>query len=291
MRQNLRRWRKRIWFCSDQPKCVGVENSAKTASEPPEPVCTRQWKAAHPAERSHLDIARTREPHHSHRFPHLSSVDSDLSQRANIPVVGIVGGVAAGKSSVVRTVSDLRLFVIDADAIGHELLLKNDIRSQLQNAFGKEIFNEAGLVLRARLAEKVFGDSDEKISNRKRLNEILHPAIRNEIHRSVKQAPHDVDAIILDAALLLEAGWSDECDAIIFIDTPIELRKQRASSNRGWSTEEFQRREAAQWSPVKKREFAEFVVDNSGSPKAAAEQMKLVLKKIIERHGTRAVMM
>ncbi|MBC7968420.1 MAG: dephospho-CoA kinase [Fuerstia sp.] len=220
----------------------------------------------------------------------MPSVVSDLTKHANIPVVGIVGGVGAGKSSVVRIVPDLQLFVIDADHIGHELLYKNDLRSKLGDAFGEEIFDEAGHVVRARLAEKVFGDSDEQTNNRKRLNEILHPAIRTEIHRSIKQAPQDVDAIILDAALLLEAGWADECDAVIFVDTPIDLRQQRAAANRGWSMEEFQRREASQWSPSKKRQYAEFVVDNSGSPKAAAEQMTLVLKKIIERHGAGGVL-
>ncbi len=221
----------------------------------------------------------------------MPSVFSEQSQHANIPVVGIVGGVCAGKSSVLRTVSDLQLFVIDADHIGHALLEKNDIRSQLRDTFGKEIFDEAGLVLRTRLAEIVFGDTDEQTNNRNRLNEILHPAIRTEIHRSIKQAPQDVDAFILDAALLLEVGWADECDAVIFVDTPIEMRQQRAAANRGWSVEEFRRREASQWSPVKKRQFAEFVVDNSGLPKAAAEQMTLVLEKIIERHGASEVLM
>ena len=221
----------------------------------------------------------------------MLSVLSDLTQQANIPVVGIVGGVGAGKSSVVRTVPDLQLCVIDADHIGHELLFRNDIRSKLGDAFGEEIFDEAGQVLRARLAEKVFGDSDEQTNNRKRLNEILHPAIRTEIQRSIKQAPQDVDAIILDAALLLETGLADECDAVIFIDTPVELRQQRASANRGWSMEEFQRREASQWSLLKKRQHAQFVVDNSGSQKAAAEQMTLVLKKIIERHGASGLLL
>jgi len=232
------------------------------------------------------EIARTRELHHSHRFPQLPSVFSVPAEYANIPVVGIVGGVGAGKSSVVQNISDPRLWVIDADRIGHELLLSSDIREKLSNAFGEGILDTAGLVLRPRLAEKVFGDSDEQTNNRNRLNEILHPAIRSEMLRLIKQAPQDADAIILDAALLLEAGWADECDAVIFIDTPVELRQQRAAANRGWSKEEIQRREASQWSLLKKRQNAQFVVDNSGSAEAAAEQMKLVLKKIIERQGT-----
>ena len=194
--------------------------------------------------------------------------------------------MGAGKSSVVRNVSDLRLFVIDADRIGHELLLTNDICKKLRDVFGEAILNEAGQVERKQLAEKVFGDSDEQTKNRSRLNLILHPEIRREIHRSINQVPQDVDAIILDAALLLEAGWADECDAVIFIDTPVELRQQRVAANRGWSAEELMRRESSQWSLLKKRQNAQFVVDNSGSVEMAAEQMKLVLEEIILKgHG------
>ena len=258
----------------------------KQHSEPPDPVCAGQWNATPPAERPPSEIARTRESHSSHRFPQLPSVLPVPSEYAQIPVVGIVGGIGAGKSSVVQKVSDLGLWVIDADRIGHELLLTNDIRKKLSNVFGEEIFDNAGLVLRPQLAEIIFGDSDEQSNNRNRLNEILHPAIRNEVLRSIKQAPQDADAIILDAALLLEAGWADECDAVIFIDTPLDLRQQRAAVNRGWSLEEIQCREASQWSLLKKRQNAQFVIDNSGSAEAAADQMKLVLQKIIERHGT-----
>lgn len=230
-------------------------------------------------------IARTRESHHFSSNSTVASVLSVPTRYANVPIVGIVGGVGAGKSSVVRNILNLQLFVIDADRIGHELLLTNDIREKLSHAFGEEILDNGGLVLRQRLAEKVFGDSDKQTNNRNQLNEILHPAIRNEVLRSIKQAPQDADAIILDAALLLEAGWADECDAVIFIDTPIELRQQRAAANRGWSMEELQRREASQWSLLKKRQNAQFVVNNSGSVEEAAEQMKLVLEKIIERHS------
>lgn len=215
----------------------------------------------------------------------MSSSETVPALHLRIPVVGIVGGVGAGKSTVVRNVAELQLFVIDADRIGHELLQTNLIRNRLRDAFGDEIFNEAGTVERKRLAEKVFGDSDEQTQNRYRMNEIFYPAIRTEIQHSISQALQDADAIILDAALLLEAGWVDECDAVVFIDTPLEERQQRVAETRGWSAEELQRREASQWSLLKKREAAEFVVDNSGSPETAAQQMTQIIRKI--RHRTR----
>lgn len=209
-----------------------------------------------------------------------SETETFTVQQLRIPVVGIVGGVGAGKSTVVRNVADLQLFVIDADRIGHDLLQTNLIRNRLRDAFGDEIFNDAGQVERKRLAEKVFGGTDEQTQNLHRLNQILHPAIRNEMLHSISQAPQDADAIILDAALLLEAGWADECDAVVFIDTPLEKRQQRVAENRGWSVGELQRREASQWSLLKKREAAEFIVDNSGSPETAAQQMTQIIKHI-----------
>ena len=213
----------------------------------------------------------------------MSSSETVTAQQLRTLVVGIGGGVGAGKSTVVRNVADLQLFVIDADRIGHDLLQSNLIRNRLRDAFGDGIFNEAGQVERKRLAEKVFGDSNEQTRNRHQLNEILHPAIRIEIQHSISQAPQDADAIILDAALLLEAGWADECDAVVFIDTPLEKRQQRVAENRGWSVEELQRREASQWSLLKKRQAAEFIVDNSGSPETAAQQMTQIIKQVSRR--------
>ncbi len=210
----------------------------------------------------------------------MSSSEKDIDQKLRIPVVGIVGGVGAGKSTVVRNVTDLQLFVVDADRIGHDLLQTNLIRNRLREAFGDEIFNEAGQVERKQLAEKVFGDSDEQTQNRHRLNEIFHPAIRTEIQHLISQARQDADAIILDAALLLEAGWADECDAVVFIDTPLKKRQQRVADNRGWSAEELQRREASQWSLLNKRKAAEFIVDNSGSPETASQQMTQIIEQV-----------
>lgn len=206
-------------------------------------------------------------------------------QHPRIPIVGIVGGVGAGKSTVVKNVADLQLVVIDADRIGHDLLQTDPIRNRLHDAFGDEIFDEAGLVERKQLAEKVFGDSEAQTQNRNRLNKIFHPAIRTEIEHSISQAPQDADAIILDAALLLEAGWADKCDAVVFIDTPLEKRQQRVLENRGWPAEELQRREASQWNLPKKREAAEYIVDNSGSPEEAAQQMTQIIEQI--KHRTR----
>lgn len=214
----------------------------------------------------------------------MSSGFPSRSSPPGIPIVGLVGGVGAGKSSLVREIGSLRLCVIDADRIGHEQLLVDSIREKIVDEFGNEIINANGEIDRRRLAEMVFGSSEFHQLKRQRLNEIVHPAIQEEIRRQIQGASEDVDAIVIDAALLLEAGWANECDALIFIETPKPMRQARVAQTRGWSADEHERREASQWSSEQKQKSCQYTVDNSGTPEAAALQLENYLKEIIQQH-------
>lgn len=223
-------------------------------------------------------------------FSSISPLSSESTTRtlpARIPLVGIVGGVGAGKSSVVRNVKSLRLHFVDADRIGHEQLAVPEIRDQIVKEFGSQVLDSSGCISRPALAAQVFGDSAQKRQKRQHLNSIVHPAIRTEIRRQINTAPQDVDAIILDAALLLEAGWAEECDAVIFVDTPLEQRQKRVADTRGWSLEELQRREASQLGLEEKRRRSDFCVDNSGEISVAAHQMEEALIRIMTQTGAK----
>ena len=198
-------------------------------------------------------------------------------------MIGILGGIGSGKSSVVRNVDGFRLVIINADRIGHELLFDPSIQVALRAAFGGEIFASDGTVNRSNLANLVFGETDEHRASLAKLNQILHPAIRRQIHQQIDSASNDVDAIILDAALLLEGGWDATCDWLVFIDTPIEIRRQRVMDNRSWSSEELAKREATQVSIDVKKDKADFVVDNSGRLEVAVSQMEQVFRTILNR--------
>ncbi|MCA9059039.1 MAG: dephospho-CoA kinase, partial [Planctomycetaceae bacterium] len=106
-------------------------------------------------------------------------------------------------------------------------------------------------------------------------------AIRAEVIRQIQQAPQEADAVILDAALMLEAGWADVCQHLIFIDTPRALRESRVKAGRGWSADELQRREASQWDIDLKRRQADYVVENSDDLASASDRLEKVLRMLI----------
>ena len=198
-----------------------------------------------------------------------------------MPIVGILGGVGSGKSSVVRNVSEYRLRIIDADRIGHALLDEPDIQERLRTTFGGFILDDTGRIDRSRLAALVFGESPQHQTALTQLEEIVHPAIRQEIEKQIKTVPTDVDAIVIDAALLLEAGWADDCDCLIFVDTPQDVRIERVEANRGWSADELHRREQAQIPVNEKRQRADFIIDNSGTIQDSVRQMSSVFQTLI----------
>jgi dephospho-CoA kinase len=194
-----------------------------------------------------------------------------------------VGGVGSGKSAVVRALGGVHLHVIDADSIGHQQLLIPGVHQKLVQQFGQQITNAAGEIDRPKLAALVFGDSPEQQQAREQLNHIVRPGIRCEILKQLENIPPDATAVILDAALLLEAGWQQLCDAVIFIDTPVAVRQQRVAAARGWSSTELSRREASQWPLDRKRAASSYVIDNSTSLSAAATQLRLILNQIVNQ--------
>jgi len=199
----------------------------------------------------------------------------------SVPTIGILGGIGSGKSSVVRHVTDFQLQVIDADKIGHDLLEDSDVLQQLAQFFPASTFDSDGQIIRSQLAQLVFGRDREHKAALKQLEQIIHPAIHREIVAQIQTASPDTDAVILDAAILLETGWADECDHLIYIDTPETHRIERVKTNRNWTAEELKRRESTQLPLNTKRQHADFVIDNSGSIEDASRQLTDILATLL----------
>jgi dephospho-CoA kinase len=203
--------------------------------------------------------------------------------RHRIPLIGVVGGVGSGKSAVANWVSThAPVAVIDADKLGHEALLSVSVKAELRARFGDEIFDSAGNIVRAKLANRVFGVDANHLVARRDLERIVHPAISRQIAAEVSIAVEQrAEAVLLDAAILLEAGWRDLCELVVFIETPAEMRLQRVQAHRGWTKAELQRREESQWDLSKKRQESDLVIVNDRELEYAGKQL---LDCLIERN-------
>jgi dephospho-CoA kinase len=189
-------------------------------------------------------------------------------------LIGILGGVASGKSLVARQLARLGAGVLDADRAGHEVLRLPQIEAAVRQRWGAEVFGPHGRIDRHRLARIVFADPPDGPRQRRYLEELTHPEIGRLLSRQAEAlAGSGTAAAVLDAPLLLEADWDRLCDRLVFVDAPRQTRLSRALA-RGWSKEDFAVREEAQESLDFKRERADVVVDNSGSPEQTQAQVE-----------------
>ena len=179
------------------------------------------------------------------------------------PVIGIVGGVGSGKSTAAAELAALGCRVIDADALGHELLEEPQVKAELKKRWGEGIFREDGSVDRAAVAKIVFSDRAELEA----LNSIMHPLMRKSMEAEIAAARSDpgVAAVVLDAAVLFEAGWDDLCTAVVFVSAPRPVRLARLSGKRRLDAGEIALREKFQISLDNKARKCDYTIDNSSS--------------------------
>lgn len=198
------------------------------------------------------------------------------------PVIGLVGGVGSGKSTLARWVAErIHAGLIDADAVGHQVLCEERVRDKLRTTFGDAVFNATGFVDRSRLAAVVFGESEAQLHARQQLEKIVHPVIHETIESEIRghRANPDCPCILLDAAILFEAGWQNRCDYVIFVDAPVALRRQRTAS-RGWDAETHRRREASQMSLHEKQQLADYTVSNTDDIEQAGQSVLDILTNL-----------
>jgi len=187
------------------------------------------------------------------------------------PVIGLVGGIGSGKSWVAEILREHGAAVISADELGHEALKQPGIKAKIVARWGNDILDAAGEIDRQALGRIVFANEQE----RRALEELVFPFIQEGIACAAARAQADASVpwIVLDAAIMLETGWNNFCDRIVFVDAPRDVRFERVRRKRGWTAEEFAARERAQWPVEKKARHADFTLDNSQDPAAARRQV------------------
>ena len=180
-------------------------------------------------------------------------------------IIGITGGVASGKSTVARLLEERGARLLNADRAGHEVLRLPRVETAVRERWGEAIFGLDGRIDRARLARIVFASGAEARQEREYLEQLTHPEIARLLKQQVESlAAAGVSVAVLDAPLLIEAGWDQWCEKTVFVEAPCEVRLARAIA-RGWSKEDFAARENVQESLDRKRVRADVIIDSSGS--------------------------
>ncbi len=195
-----------------------------------------------------------------------------------IPVIGLIGGIGAGKSTVAAELAALGCVVIDGDEIGHELLTEDSVKDSIRQRWGDDVFDADDEVSRPALGAMVFADADELAA----LNTILHPRIRQELKRRIGEAraQRNLEAIVLDAAVLIEADWQDLCSTVVFVDAPRSARLARVQAQRNWDDVGLSARENLQIGLDKKRAMADHVLSNLASDPSFAQDVRELLSRI-----------
>ena len=152
--------------------------------------------------------------------------------------------------------------LIDGDSLGHQILKTADTKKEIRSRFSDSVLDEQGEIDREVMGRLVFGSTAEHRKARTDLEQIVHPEIREEICNRIQTArsSKDYDAVFLDAAVLLEAGWNDMCDLVVFVDTSEECRLERVAKSRGWDQETLKARESSQLDLEEKKKASNEVV-------------------------------
>jgi len=192
--------------------------------------------------------------------------------------VGLTGGIASGKSTVGGMLRELDCPVLDADTLGHELLEQGqDAHNEVVREYGKEILDGYGNVDRGKLGQIIFADA----SKRARLNQILHPRILDVVRKWFTAQGHQggPELAVVEAALIIEAGYNKELDKVIVCWCPPEQQLQRLVE-RGLTAEQAKQRIAAQMPMEEKRRLGDETIDCSKSLEETERQVMEVVKRL-----------
>jgi len=206
-----------------------------------------------------------------------------VSTAGKKPIIGILGGICSGKSTVADEFAKLGCKVIDADKMAHELLDRKDIRERVVGLFGETVTGRGGNIDNKKLAGVVFADG-KKLSS---LNKIIHPFVLERAEKLIEKynGQSHVKAIVLDMPLLAEVGWEKRCDKLIFVDCKRELRFKRAKKMGIFDENQLKIRENFQISLDKKVAITDNTIDNNSGFSALAKQIAEIFSCISEKWG------
>ena len=186
-------------------------------------------------------------------------------------VIGLTGGIGSGKTTIANYFATMGVPVYIADDAAKKVMQSDNIIQQIKTTFGDSIF-EKEILNRAKLAEIVFNNADKLAQ----LNAIVHPAVKSDFELWL-QENKKYDYVIYEAAILFESGRYKECDVIITVTAPEEIRIERVVKRDNTTREQVLSRMKMQWNDEKRISLSNFVINNSNL-KIAKEEVVKILK-------------
>lgn len=197
-----------------------------------------------------------------------------------VMLIGLTGGIGAGKSTVAKLFEERGVPIVDADAIARDVVKPGQpALVELVEYFGDGIVGAGGELNRGKLAEVAFADAE----SHEALNAIMHPAISAETAKRIDALRGDHSVIVHDVPLLVEAGLAGNYDLTVLVDTPAEVRLQRLTELRGMDSEDAKKRIAAQATDEQRRAACDVALDNSGDIEHLRAQFEEMWERFISR--------
>ncbi|HEY9324761.1 MAG TPA: dephospho-CoA kinase [Agromyces sp.] len=189
-----------------------------------------------------------------------------------MPLIALTGGIASGKSTIAGRLAEHGAVIVDADAIVRDVQRPGSpVLAEIAAQFGADVLTSDGSLDRAALGARVFGDDDAV----KRLNAIVHPAVRTESARrfAAAYAADPRAVVVYDVPLLAEARASDPWDLVVVAHAPADTRLQRMVTLRGMTETDAAARLSAQVSDDERLALADVVIDTTGTLDETARQV------------------
>ncbi len=194
------------------------------------------------------------------------------------PIIGIMGGIGSGKSTVAAEFVKLGCEVIDADKIAHELLNKDAVKEKIVAYFGRDVLDSRENIDRKKLGNIVFDDYDKLTT----LNGLIHPLVIKRIEELIEQyqQQNQIKAVVLDIPLLVEIGWVKRCNKLIFVDCKEKIRAKRVKKM-GFDKNQLKIRENFQISLDNKAALADNTIENNSDFSAMVRQVADIFSDIM----------
>lgn len=192
--------------------------------------------------------------------------------------IGVTGGLGSGKSAAMKIFFELGANILNADDIAKHLLkVDRSLMEVIKSTFGEDCYKDGELQTTI-LASRAFHTPEDL----QKLNAINHPALKHHLEKYISATRAVPGVLMVEVAILLEAGYKDIFDKVLLITANDNIRLQRALARQNISEESIKERIALQMPESEKRKYADFIIENNGAEGALREACEQFWKKIQE---------